>query len=238
MIKGKNISLTFKGKNILKSISFNLPKGRLAAFIGKSGGGKTSLLKCLGSLHSYEGEILLGGKNLQDFSFRERAEKIGFVFQHYDLFPHMNVKKNCTHPLQYLLKMSKEQADKRAEALLDMLGLTEVQQSYPSELSGGQQQRAAIARSLALAPEILIFDEPTAALDPENTKIIHKIIEDLLKKGMTIIISSHDMEFLRHMLDLVYFMEQGEIVESFDVKLEFLKEKTRISNFLRLPKSS
>ena len=222
MIKGKNISLKIKGKKILKNLSFEVPKGRLAAFIGKSGAGKTSLLKCLGGLLFHEGIVLCEGEK-------------GFVFQQYHLFPHMTVLENCLHPLQKVMKWPRDSAQAQAETVLKTFGMELYQHVYPSQLSGGQQQRVAIARAMCLEPQVLLFDEPTAALDPENTKLFLEMLKKLQKKGVTILVSSHDQALLRGILDKVYFMEAGEITETYDAHSENLEDKPKIEGFLKVP---
>jgi len=219
MIEGKNISLTMKGKKILKDLSFEVPKGRLAAFIGKSGAGKTSLLKCIGGLYSYEGKFMCEGKK-------------GFVFQQYHLFPHMTVLENCMHPLHKVMKWPLEFARAHAQAMLENFGMREYQEVYPSQLSGGQQQRVAIARAMCLEPQILLFDEPTSALDPENTRLFLDMLRKLQKEKVTIVISTHDQTLLSSILDLVYFMEEGEITESYDAQYERIGDKPKIQVFL------
>ncbi len=217
MIQGKDVSLKLKGKEILKKLSFEIPKGRLAAFIGKSGAGKTSLLKCIGGVFSHQGKIVCEGKK-------------GFVFQQYNLFPHMTVLNNCMHPLCKVGKWPRKLAESQARTVLATFGMQDFQEVYPSQLSGGQQQRVAIARAMCLKPQILLFDEPTAALDPENTKLFVEILEKL--EGVTVVISTHDLSLLKQILDKIYFMEQGEIVESFDAHEEKIEDKQQIRRFL------
>jgi polar amino acid transport system ATP-binding protein len=217
MIKAKNISLELKKKKILKNLSFEIPQGRLAAFIGRSGAGKTSLLKCIGGVVPYEGNMVCEGKK-------------GFVFQQYHLFPHMTVLKNCMQPLCKVMNRPRKLAELQAHAVLTTFGMQDFQEAYPSQLSGGQQQRVAIARAMCLEPQILLFDEPTAALDPENTKLFVEILKKL--KGVTVVISTHDLSLLKQILDKVYFMEQGEIVESFDAQEEKIEDKQKIQRFL------
>jgi polar amino acid transport system ATP-binding protein len=219
MIEGKNISLTLKGKKILKQLSFEIPQGRLAAFIGKSGAGKTSLLKCIGGLYPHEGTFICEGKK-------------GFVFQQYHLFPHMTALENCLHPLSKVMKQPHALAHKKALAMLGIFGMQEHQAAYPSQLSGGQQQRIALARALCLDPQILLFDEPTAALDPENKQLFLEILKKLKKEGVTILISTHDQSLLKGILDKVYFMEEGAIVESYDILCDKLENKQKINGFL------
>jgi polar amino acid transport system ATP-binding protein/cystine transport system ATP-binding protein/putative glutamine transport system ATP-binding protein len=220
MIDGKEISLELNGKKVLKSLSFEIQKGRLAAFIGKSGAGKTSLLKCMAGLYRHDGAFQCKGKK-------------GFVFQQYHLFPHMTALENCMHPLCKVQKWSGEFAKARAEAMLGIFGIGEHRGAYPSQLSGGQQQRVAIARAMCLEPEILLFDEPTAALDPENTKLFVEILKKLQKEGVTVIVSTHDQSLLRAILDKVYFMEAGGITETYDARLEKLEDKLKINGFLQ-----
>ncbi len=218
MITAKNISLAIQGKKILHDVSFEIPKGQLAFFIGPSGAGKTSLLKCLGKLHSFEGTIFSEGK-------------IGFVFQQFYLFPHMTVAENCTHPLETTLKWSPSKAKEKAAAMLSLFGIQELEKEYPTKLSGGQQQRLALARAMCLEPQVLLFDEPTASLDPENTHNLIKMISVLQKGGVTMVISTHDLNLLKQITGTIHFVEQGKIVESFDPELDQMESKPKIHRF-------
>jgi ABC-type polar amino acid transport system ATPase subunit len=164
-------------------------------------------------LVGYEGLLQVEGKNLDTLGVSERVASIGFVFQQFHLFPHMNVLGNVSHPLRTALKMARKEAEQRGMEVLGQLGMEKLVDAYPSELSGGQQQRAAIARALALRPKVLLFDEPSASLDPENTDNFISIVKELIKAGIAVVLSSHDRSLLKGLLDRIYFMEEGQIVE-------------------------
>lgn len=237
MIKGTNISLKYKRGNTIQSIleqaSFEISRERLTVFLGESGAGKTSLLKCVANLYTqYEGEILMGNEEIKSLEPHKRAASIGFVHQQFHLFPHMTIMENCTHPLQKILSFSKEEASLRSEEILFSLGISELQHSFPGKLSGGQQQRAAIARALVMNPKVLLFDEPTSALDPNSKKSFETLLYALMEKGMTIALSSHDMLFIRNVLDRAYFLEKGQIVETFDQNKEDLSMTPKIQEFI------
>lgn len=221
MIQVEHIFFYDQGKAILKDVSLVIPKGRLVALIGRSGAGKTTLLKCLGSIIPYKGQI-------------SHDHKVGFVFQNFALFPHFTALRNCTHPLIKVLKFSPEKAYQKAIETLGLLNMKAYKDAYPSQLSGGQQQRVAIARALCLDPEVLLFDEPTSALDPENTEDFLSVLKDLQQKGITIVVSTHDVTLLRHILDQVYFLEEGRIIEFYDSKQDRLEDKPSISKFINL----
>lgn len=237
MICGKNISWKYKNKNgsylVLKNVSFEIRKGRITTFMGQSGAGKTTLLKCIANLYSeYEGIITCNGNDITNFNAFERATTIGFVLQQFHLFPHLSVLKNCTYALVNTMKIGEEEAEKMASEILNVLGMQQFIHSFPFQLSGGQQQRVAIARALVLHPEILLLDEPTSALDPESKKDLESLLLELNAKGITIALSSHDMPFIRKIMDYAYFMEQGELIEEWDQKIEALAFKEKIKQFL------
>ena len=237
MICGKNISWQYKSKkrssDVLKNVSFEIRKGRITTFMGQSGAGKTTLLKCIANLYSeYEGIITCNGNDIANFNALERATTIGFVLQQFHLFPHLSVLKNCTYALVNTMKKEEAVAENMASETLNVLGMQRFLHSFPSQLSGGQQQRVAIARALVLRPEILLLDEPTSALDPESKKDLESLLLELNAKGITIALSSHDMPFIRKIIDYVYFMEQGELVEEWDKKIEALASKEKIKQFL------
>lgn len=237
MISGKNISWKYKYKKgtslVLNDVSFVIRKGRITIFMGPSGAGKTTLLKCIAHLNSaYDGIISCDGKDMAHFNALERAPTIGFVLQQFHLFPHLTVLKNCTYALIHTLKMDEAEAEAMAIKTLHVLKMQPFIHSLPSQLSGGQQQRVAIARALVLNPEILLLDEPTSALDPESKKDLETLLLELNAQGITIALSSHDMPFIRKIMDFVYFMEQGELVEEWDQKTEALASKNKINQFL------
>ena len=225
MISGKNISWKYSAKKgsptVLKDVSFELRKGRITTFMGQSGAGKTTLLKCMANLHSqYDGIIACHGRDLKSLNSVERASTIGFVLQQFHLFPHLSVLNNCTYALASTVGLTKVEAEKRSKEILDLLNMQPFMHAFPSQLSGGQQQRAAIARALVLRPEVLLLDEPTSALDPESKKGLESLLLDLNARGITIALSSHDMPFIRKIMDYVYFMEQGRLIEEWDCKNE------------------
>jgi ABC-type polar amino acid transport system ATPase subunit len=237
MIAGQGISLELKTKNgakvILKQVSFDLMAGRITTFMGPSGAGKTSLLKCVANLHkNYEGTIAFQGKDLKRLDSVDRASTIGFVLQQFHLFPHLTVLKNCTYALASMLGMAESEAEERAQGVLADLSMLAYAQSFPMQLSGGQQQRVAIARALVLRPKILLLDEPTSALDPEAKKGLERLLLDLSSRGMAVALSSHDMPFIRKILDCAYFMENGELVEMWDCKHASLPCIGKIPQFL------
>lgn len=225
ILEVKNLSKTFGDLKVLKDISFNVEQGQVVAIIGPSGSGKSTLLRCVNQLERADGgEITVSGlKMLSEENgkavyasrkvLREIRLKIGLVFQNFNLFPHMSVLQNIIEAPIHVLKKPKKEAVGIARELLVKMGLEDKEKSYPCELSGGQQQRVSIARALALSPEILFFDEPTSALDPELTGEILKVIKELAKDKMTMVIVTHEMDFARDVANHVIFMDGGYIVE-------------------------
>ena len=216
MVTVNNVSVIIKNKKILHSISCSLLAGRITLFIGKSGSGKTTLLKSLiNLLPTSQGTITIEGKQLKEMSPKERSETIGYVFQDFNLFPHLTVLENCIDPL-LVHGVSRTQAEKIARDILQELEMIAFAEKYPSELSGGQQQRVAIGRALCLRPKVLLLDEPTASLDPFNTEILIAILKRLAAQGLTIGLSSQDMNFINKIFDRVYYIEQGTIAQTCD----------------------
>ena len=227
ILEVKNIAKSFDGNQVLKDISFNVEQGQVVAIIGPSGSGKSTLLRCINQLEKADGgEICVDGTRMfytdseksrvvyaSKQELRDIRLKIGLVFQNFNLFPHFNVMHNITEAPIHVLKKPKEEAGKEAMVLLEKMGLTGKEKAYPCELSGGQQQRVSIARALALKPKILFFDEPTSALDPELTGEILKVIKELAKEKMTMVIVTHEMAFARDVANHVIFMDEGVIVE-------------------------
>ncbi len=220
LLEVKNIYKSFGKTDVLKGVSFNLEKGEVLSIIGSSGGGKTTLLRCINFLEFAEkGQIIVGDKVLYDGTeinekqIRENRLHFGLVFQSFNLFPQYNALQNVTLAPTLLKKGTPEEIEKRAKELLEMVGLSDKISNYPCELSGGQQQRVAIARALALDPEILCFDEPTSALDPVLTGEVLKAIKALKDDGRTMIVVTHEMNFARNVSDKIIFMADGVIEE-------------------------
>lgn len=216
---------SFDGEIVLNDVSFQMDKGEIVAVIGPSGAGKTTLLRCINGLEkSDRGLIKIDGypvcsdkkDNVQRCSKKELKEirkKVGYVFQNFNLFPHMSVMENITEAPIYVAKMDKKEAEKKAKGLLERLGLSEKVFAYPFQLSGGQQQRVAIARACALDPILMCFDEPTSALDPEMRGGIANIIEGLAEDNMAILVITHDMSFAKRIAHRMLFMEDGSLTE-------------------------
>ena len=219
----KDIKKSFGNTEVLKGVSFSLEKGEVLAIIGSSGGGKTTLLRCLNFLEladegtiSVNSKVIYDGKNKNsqnDDVLRSNRLQFGLVFQSFNLFPQYNILDNVTLAPTLLNRGTKEEITANAMQLIEKVGLTEKINNYPCELSGGQQQRVAIARALALDPDILCFDEPTSALDPELTGEVLKVIKSLKDHDSTMIIVTHEMEFAKNVADKVIFIADGVIEE-------------------------
>lgn len=223
VLEVSNIKKRFGRTEVLKGISFSLEKGEVLAIIGSSGGGKTTLLRCLNFLEtpdegtiSVNGKLLFDGAQkaaLKDETIRQNRLHFGLVFQNFNLFPQYTVLGNVTLAPTLLKSGTSEEINKKALALIEKVGLSDKIFNYPCELSGGQQQRVAIARALALDPDILCFDEPTSALDPELTGEVLKVIKGLKNGDSTMVVVTHEMEFARKVADKVMFIADGLIEE-------------------------
>lgn len=220
LLEIENISKSFGKTRVLKNVSFSLQKGEVLSIIGASGGGKTTLLRCINFLETPdEGKISVGGNTLfdgtklNDSQIRNNRLHFGLVFQSFNLFPQYTVLKNVTLAPTLLKKGTPEQIEENALSLIERVGLSEKINSYPCELSGGQQQRVAIARAMALNPDILCFDEPTSALDPELTGEVLRVIKSLKESGSTMIVVTHEMEFAKNVSDKIIYMADGIIEE-------------------------
>lgn len=215
MLKVHNLSVAKRRKILLQDVSLTAPQGRITLLLGKSGSGKTTLLRCIAQLErDYSGEISCFGQDIGPISSKERCQIVGFVPQNYPLFPHLNALDNCAQPLS--LSVGKRLAKREAERHLSAFGMDAYWNAYPHELSGGQQQRVALARSLLLAPSLILLDEPTSSLDPENADLLVEVIHRLKSEGKGVMISSQDMAFAAKILDRAYFLENGAILESYD----------------------
>ena len=221
ILRVENLRKSFGPNEVLHGISFSLSRGEALSVIGPSGGGKSTLLRCVTGLDTVtDGTIRIGGDALVEGGAyappavqRKIALRIGLVFQSFNLFPHFSVLRNVTEAQRVVLGRSREQAVAHAMDLLGKMGLAEKADAYPFELSGGQQQRVSIARALALDPEVLFFDEPTSALDPELTGEILKVIRGLAEEKMTMVIVTHEMAFARDVADRVLFLVGGVVAE-------------------------
>ena len=215
ILEVKGLGKSFKDLEVLKSIDLNVKKGDVVAIIGPSGSGKSTMLRCLNRLEEpTKGEILFHGENILDkkVDINKIRMQIGMVFQQFNLFPHLTVRRNITIALTRLRNMPEAEANATADRLLEMVGLAEKADVYPASLSGGQKQRIAIARSLAMNPEIILFDEPTSALDPEMVGEVLQVMKDLAKAGMTMLVVTHEMGFAREVASKVIFLDGGYVL--------------------------
>lgn len=223
---------------VLKDISFQIQKGEVIVILGPSGCGKSTLLRCLNGLEDFQaGNIKLDGESItrSKKDWPPIRQKIGMVFQSYDLFAHMTVMENILLGPIKVQKRNKEEASLQAEKLLERVGLSDKKDAYPRQLSGGQKQRVAIVRALCMNPEILLFDEVTAALDPEMVREVLDVILELAKAGTTMAIVTHEMKFAKAVADRILFIDQGEIIEENTPKAFFENPSTlRAKQFLNI----
>ena len=216
MISVNNLRKSFNGLEVLKGISTEIKKGDVVCVIGPSGSGKSTFLRCLNMLEKPDGgEILFNGEDMTapKTNLNLHRQKMGMVFQQFNLFPHMTVLENLTCAPVMLKKMTQAQAEEKAMELLGRVGLADRAGEYPNKLSGGQKQRVAIVRALCMDPEVMLFDEPTSALDPEMVGEVLDVMKDLAQKGMTMIVVTHEMGFAREVSNRVLFMDEGIIME-------------------------
>lgn len=245
LLEMKNIKKSFGDLEVIKDISLSVEEGEILSIIGPSGSGKSTILRCATMLETITGgEIIYMGEKAAYtdkngnvvYAKGEQARKInsnfGLVFQNFNLFPHYSVMKNITDAPIHVQKRNKEEVFKQAEELLEKMGLFDKADYYPCQLSGGQQQRVSIARALCMNPKILFFDEPTSALDPELTLEILKVIRDLAKEHMTMVIVTHEMNFAKEVSNKIIFMEKGVIVEETTPDKMFNSNNERTRAFL------
>ena len=236
LINVVGLKKSYGSNSVLKNIEFKVYPKEKVVLIGPSGGGKSTLLRCLNRLEECEGEIEFEGKNIVSVSSRELQvlrRKMGMVFQQFDLFPNMTVLEIITFAPVKLKVSDPKEAESYAHELLRQVGLDDKADAYPQSLSGGQQQRVAIARALAMKPEVMLFDEPTSALDPEMVGDVLDVMRKLAKSGMTMIIVTHEMSFAKDVADKVLFMDQGRIADVGDADYIFYKsENKRTREFL------
>ena len=215
-VKVTNLHKYFGDLKVLKGIDMEVQEGEVVCLIGPSGSGKSTFLRCLNRLEqSTDGTIVVDGYEISDkhLNINKVRENIGMVFQQFNLFPHLTVKKNIMLAPMDRGKLNKKEAEKKAMYLLSRVGLSDKADAYPRQLSGGQQQRVAIARALAMQPDIMLFDEPTSALDPEMVGEVLQVMKELAASGMTMVVVTHEMGFARDVADRVVFMSDGVIVE-------------------------
>ena len=239
IIRVEHLKKHYKAGSIkaLDDISLEIAKGEVVVIIGPSGSGKSTLLRSLNLLElPTDGKIFVDGSDITDrkTNINLHRQKMGMVFQHFNLFPNMNILKNLTIAPTKLLKMKQEDANKMAMELLERVNLADRAEAYPSQLSGGQKQRIAIVRALCMNPEIMLFDEPTSALDPEMVGEVLDVMKELAKQGMTMVVVTHEMGFAREVADRIIFMDQGQIIEEGTPKEIFETPKSeRLISFNR-----
>lgn len=237
MIRVEHLQKNFGQLHALKDVTLEVNKGEIVSLIGPSGSGKSTLLRCIHGLEkSDKGKIYMNDELMDPQNkekYREQRNHMGFVFQHFNLFPHMTVLDNLNLAQTEVLGRSKEDATKKSLELLKRVGLQEKKDSYPNNLSGGQKQRVAIARALCMDPDMMLFDEPTSALDPEMIKEVLEVMKDLGKQGMTMIVVTHEMGFARKVGSRVVFLDHGEIIEDAPSEEFFSNPKSdRAKDFL------
>lgn len=236
ILEVNDLRKSFDGQEVLKGISTTIRKGDVLALIGPSGCGKSTFLRSLNLLEvPTGGHVLFEGTDLTDKSvdINHVREKIGMVFQQFNLFPNMTIKENIILAPVKLGKLTKEEADKKAEELLARIGLSDKADAYPAQLSGGQKQRIAIVRSLAMNPDIILFDEPTSALDPEMVGEVLNVMKELAQDGMTMVVVTHEMGFAREVANRVMFINEGVIQEEGTPEEIFSNPKSpRLQEFL------
>ena len=216
MISVKNLQKNFEGTEVLKGVNVDINKGDVICVIGPSGSGKSTFLRCLNLLEQPTGgSIIFEGSDLTDkkVDLNLHRQKMGMVFQQFNLFPHMSVLQNMTCAPMLLKGVSKQDAEKKALELLERVGLRDRADSYPNQLSGGQKQRVAIVRALCMEPDVMLFDEPTSALDPEMVGEVLDVMKELAHEGMTMVVVTHEMGFAREVSNRVLFLDDGIIAE-------------------------
>ena len=236
IIKVEGLKKSFQKIDVLKGIDIDIKKGNVVVVIGPSGSGKSTFLRCLNLLETpTDGHIVFNGVDITDknTNINLHRQKMGMVFQQFNLFPHMTILKNMTIAPMKLLKVSKEDAEAKAMELLARVGLADRANAYPSQLSGGQKQRVAIVRALCMQPEVMLFDEPTSALDPEMVGEVLEVMKELAKSGMTMVVVTHEMGFAKEVADRVVFIDEGVIMEDAPPKEFFENPRSpRLKDFL------
>ena len=246
MIVTKNLQKSFHGNKVLCGIDEHIEKGEKVVVIGPSGSGKSTFLRCLNLLEEpTDGEIIFNGVDITKRRYKDASgkkvkldidalrQKMGMVFQHFNLFPHLSIKENIMLAPVKLGVMTKAEAEKKAKELLQRVGLPDKENAYPRQLSGGQKQRIAIARALAMNPDVMLFDEPTSALDPEMVGEVLELMKELADEGMTMVVVTHEMGFAKEVATRVLFIDEGKVKESNTPK-EFFEnpQDPRLKEFL------
>ena len=237
LLKIESLKKCFGRLEVLKGISTEIRKGEVVVMIGPSGGGKSTFLRCMNLLEQpTEGSIIFDGIDIvradEKTKNRVRSE-MGMVFQHFNLFPHLTILDNITLAPRLVRRLPREQAEKKAMELLEVVGLAEKAKAYPQQLSGGQKQRVAIVRSLAMEPKVMLFDEPTSALDPEMVGEVLDVMKDLARNGMTMVVVTHEMRFARDVASRVLFLEGGRIAnEGTPAEIFGQEHQGRLGEFL------
>lgn len=234
VVEVRGLTKAYQEDPVLSDIDLDVRGGECLVFLGPSGAGKSTFLRCVAGLEEItHGSIFIQGERMIEKSKTKNTHEIGMVFQQFNLFPHLTAKENVTLGLRRVLKLNEADANKRALELLERVGLARRADYYPLELSGGQQQRVAIARALAMEPTIMLFDEVTSSLDPEHTREVLKVMNELAVSGMTLLVVTHEMGFAQRSADRIVFMEDGRVVEVSDSKEFFLNPKSeRARSFL------
>jgi len=236
LVEIHGVSKSYGANQVLKGVSLDIEKGEVVAVIGRSGSGKSTLLRCVNGLEPVQaGTIRIDGVQVNDpaTDLRKLRQEVGIVFQQFNLFPHLSVSDNITLAPRVVKKQKPEEAREVAREVLARVGLEDKLDAYPSQLSGGQQQRVAIARSLAMRPKLMLFDEVTSALDPELTGEVLKVLESVAKEGMTMMLVTHEMGFARRFGSRVVFMHEGRIHEEGQAAAVLAQPKTpELTTFL------
>ena len=236
LIRAEDVRKSFSGKEVLKGINLEIHRGEVVVIIGPSGSGKSTFLRCLNLLEvPTGGHIYFRGVDITDrkVDINLHRQSMGMVFQHFNLFPHMDILKNMTIGPEKLLKKSREEAERYAMELLGRVGLADRAHAYPSQLSGGQKQRIAIVRALCMQPEVMLFDEPTSALDPEMVGEVLQVMKDLAGEDMTMAVVTHEMGFAKEVADQVVFLDEGILIEQNNPEEFFTNPKNeRLKSFL------
>lgn len=230
MIKVEHITKKFNDLTAVDDVSLEIKKGEIVSLIGPSGSGKSTVLRCIIGLEKPEsGKIYIDGQEFSEdnVNYRLLLRKMGFVFQHFNLFPHKTVLENLTLAQINVLNREENEAIEVAQKYLQRVGLLDKQNEYPNKLSGGQKQRVAIARALYMNPEVILFDEPTSALDPEMVIEVLEVMQELAKEGMTMVVVTHEMGFARNVGDRVVFLEDGKIIEEAPAQEFFTNPKSQ-----------